>query len=228
MKKLIIFSLFILISSWSFSQSETRDVDDFNKLDVSAGINAILVNSDETKIHVKMKKGELSDLVSSVRNGKLKLSWKQSNAWMNSRSVEVTVYFNQLNEVEASSGSNVSSEECINTQEMELDCSSGAMIKLEIESQELLVDVSSGAAVRVKGFTKNQEVDVSSGASYKGSDLISENTKAEASSGAGARVYATEFLKARASSGGSIKYGGNPKETDITKDKWSGGSIREY
>ena len=44
--------------------------------------------------------------------------------------------------------------------------------------------------------------------------------------GGNAKVWATDSLEASSSSGGNVRYRGNPSEKDISSSKWSGGSAK--
>ena len=67
----------------------------------------------------------------------------------------------------------------------------------------------------------------SSGGNYNGRNFESKKVIVNASSGGSATVWATDSLKANASSGGSVKFKGDPKQRDIDVGKYSGGSIRQ-
>ncbi len=229
MKSALVFT--ILFYSFSlFSQYEVRELTAFNTLEVSAGIKVILYNSDRNYAEITTSKGDLEDLETEISGNTLDIAWASSSwgSFMSNRSAEVKLYFTNIEEIDISSGSNVTSNEVINSASFALEASSGAYAALAIECKDLTIDISSGASVNLEGKTVDQEVDISSGASYKGLDLISENTDISASSGASAKIYVTAHLSAEVSSGASIKYDGNPKSSDIDDDKWSGGSIRKY
>ncbi len=222
-----LFCLFLLsaFSCMLHAQDKVIDLPYFHGVAASAGVKAELIESDHRKVEIYVKKGDAEDLKVKVSNDILKLSWHTSSSWGKKRSMHVKVYFTDLELIKASSGSHISNDQCISIEELELDCSSGAYLALDLDCTDLVVDVSSGASVNLVGSANSQNVDVSSGASYKSPDLICKSATVEASSGAFAKVYATEYFKGRASSGGAIRYGGNPIKVDVKKDKWSGGSV---
>jgi hypothetical protein len=58
------------------------------------------------------------------------------------------------------------------------------------------------------------------------SGFVAENCRASASSGSDTEVHATKQLKARASSGGDVRYKGSPSQKDI--DESSGGDVSGF
>ena len=68
------------------------------------------------------------------------------------------------------------------------------------------------------------QTEASSGSEITALKLLSENGNANASSGGEINIFCSVFLKAEASSGGTIVYSGNPK-MDINMN--SGGSVKK-
>lgn len=233
MKNVIILFTIILggfgINTNVQAQSETRNLSEFSDMSVSAGIEVILHESNKNYADVTLKNADSDDLIIDVKGDKCVIKWESGwNGWKsNNRSATVELYYTNLDGISASSGSKVESDGTVRGEDFDVDVSSGAHVSIDLECNDLDVDVSSGAFVRLEGSARNQRVDVSSGASYKGSDMVTQSTNASASSGASAKVHATEKFEGDSSSGGSIKYAGDPKETDINSSKWSGGSIRK-
>lgn len=228
-----LFSLLIAFFTLNPSTSidnDTRALEAFQYLDVSGSISVELIPSDEHRIEIEMLRGDVENLISEVRSKTLKLKFKTKGFNWNSSNknkANVKVYYERLNGIDASAGSNVKSNSDVVSDNMEIDVSSGASVKVSFEVEELDVDISSGGSVKVSGEATRQHVDISSGASYIGSDLRSQRCSVDASSGASAKVWVEDDLEADASSGASIRYKGEPKNRNIDAGKYSGGSIRE-
>jgi len=97
---------------------------------------------------------------------------------------------------------------------------------LNIKCEELDIDISSGATVELEGSSDEQQIRANSGATYKGKELHTKNSNIKVNSGASAKVYVTEKLKAKAHSGGSVKYYGDPKNFEI--DTGFSGSVKKH
>ncbi len=88
------------------------------------------------------------------------------------------------------------------------------------------MNTSSGSSVTIDGTTTNAVYDSSSGARIDAKFLIASIADADVSSGGNISLHATKKLKADASSGGSIKYKGNPASKNI--DSGMSGSISSF
>ena len=114
-------------------------------------------------------------------------------------------------------------ENTIETNSLELDSSSGSTIKVTVNASEISGSSSSGSNINIYGKTKTFSASASSGSSIDADKLETINTSVKVSSGANIDVNVSGKLVAKASSGGSIDYEGNP--TEVNKDTSSGGSV---
>ena len=197
----------ITMTSTLIAQQQTRTLDDFHAVAVAGGITATLVKSNTTSIDIEMIKGDIDDLITKVEGGRLKVKFKSKMGWGNNNKANVTIHYTAFDEVDASAGSSIKSNDVVTASRLSVDASSGANINLEIESKMVKTDCSSGAHISLKGTAEEATYDVSSGATIE--------------------LVANKSLKAEASSGGSIEYIGNPTNVDIDSGKYSGGTVRK-
>jgi hypothetical protein len=227
--KIIMMGLMACFMLSQTASAQTRDLNSFDKLKVSGGIKVNLIKSNDQKAEVDMVRGDYDELVTEVKGDVLVIKFKsKALSWGNNNNkANIDLYYKSLSSVDASAGSSVKGDGLLKGSDVSVEVSSGASVSVEVDSDELSVDISSGASCSLSGKAGEQDVDVSSGATYDGSKVASSYVKVDASSGATAKVWATERLVADASSGASIKYKGNPKKTEIDAGKWSGGSIKK-
>ena len=198
-----------------------RQVEDFKSIDVSAGLELVLIQDSVIKVVVEADENLQEIIKTEVSHGKLKIYPETGIRYASSKKVFVT--FKAIGSLHASSGSEVKSKMELKMNSIDISVSSGADLDLAISASKMSVDGNSGANVDLSGSAENLDVDGSSGANIKISDLKSINCNAGASSGANVRVSVTEKLSAKASSGGQIKVSGDPKERDVQKS--SGGDV---
>lgn len=222
-----LFCLLLFMGSGVIAQDATRHLDDFNALKVSGGISVDLFYG-SPKAEIDMIKGDIDKLKTVVKGNTLKIYF-DNGYWGGGgkNKAHIDLYFEDLNNVSVSAGSNVECGEVIKTSSFDADASSGSRLELNLDAGSVDSDVSSGASMRLEGLAKKLNVDVSSGGSFKGSALKTKNVDADVSSGGNIKVWATESLSADASSGGSVQYKGNPSKKSIDSGKWSGGSVRK-
>ena len=209
--------------------SETRQVESFDGVKVSSGIEAELIQGRTNKVEISASGIDLDKITTEVKKGVLKVGIDQNwwNSWSSKRKkvkAKIT-YSSELSSLAAGSGSSVWSDEVIQSNELDLDVSSGASMEVEIEVRDASIDISSGASLNVSGSAGSTEIDMSSGSSLNGYGLQTGSVDIDGSSGSSARIHVTDNLVADVSSGATVKYKGNPSNKNI--DKSSGGSVRQ-
>ncbi|MFY7814128.1 MAG: GIN domain-containing protein, partial [Chryseobacterium taeanense] len=136
---------------------------------------------------------------------------------------------NNINEnsvlVDLSSGSVVNGNFNI-SDNTKVEVSSGAVINSTINSKQVNIKASSGAVANLNGNVNTGSIDVSSGAVCNAGKFQFNDLEVEATSGAAVTSHVVSRLKATASSGGTIKYKGEPK-VDSNISKTSGGSLKQ-
>lgn len=213
--------------AFTAEKSETRNVSDFNAIKVSAGIDLYLKMGDTEEVTVVADDDIIEKIITEVKDGTLKIYMKQNNGWnnWNRKSRKVYVRVKELNQLHASSGSDVKSDNTLTGETLDVKTSSGSDVNIDIHYKNFSVDASSGSDARISGKTKNLEAEASSGSDIKAQDLESVNCKVRVSSGSDATVTVTEDLYAKASSGGDVRYYGNPQIKDINES--SGGDVTQ-
>ncbi len=209
------------------AQKEQRGLSNYNFIDVAGGIRIELFDG-EPKAEINVIKGELDRLITEVKNGTLHIKFeKNSGFWNNGgQKAEIKLYGAQnIEGIDASSGSRVYSESFVKSDDFELGVSSGARVDLHLQSGSVSASVSSGASVDIEGEGRTINVKSSSGGKFDGKKFKCENAEAKASSGGAAIVWATDSFSAKASSGGLVKYKGDPKHVQVDVGKYSGGNV---
>ena len=135
------------------------------------------------------------------------------------------VSFKDVNAITSTSGSDVYSTNTINANHLKLKSTSGSDMKLDVNTSVLECESTSGSDLRLSGKTVKLIAEATSGSDIKASDLKAESSQVKATSGADITVNTSKELTAKASSGGDIKYYGNPEK--VEKSDGVSGSIRK-
>ncbi|PHR74107.1 MAG: DUF2807 domain-containing protein [Lutibacter sp.] len=201
--------------------TEDRNISsDFTAIKVSQGIQVHLTQGSDVDLSVEADENIIDLLVTEIDGGVLKIYFDK-NVNRATRNIYLTA--TNINSIRTSSGAHVKGENTIETTSITLRASSGSGINLDLIADNVSSDVSSGANMRLSGTTQTFDGDASSGSHIKATNLKSEISKVDVSSGASIDVYASKKITAHASSGGDIDYSGNPET--VSKSKSSGGSI---
>ena len=225
--------------------AETFDFSDFDRIDVSAGIELIVTEGAAFSVEAEAIEGNLDRL--KIRQSGDRLTIDRRSAMLfglvrRQDQFRVEVVLPNLTRLDASSGSlvtlaadgetdvrfDVSSGAQVQIAQvggdLEAHVSSGAMMAAAMAAEaEVEVHISSGASVTVDGPCASLEAEVSSGASLNAGSLLCSEVDLHASSSGSIQAHATGSAELDASSGGSIVVTGLP--TDVSQNTSSGGSV---
>jgi hypothetical protein len=202
---------------------EVRQVRQFDRIKVSAGMNVYITQGSPAKVAVIADSNLHESIETTVEGGVLKVTVNENIRWAKEKKVMVTV--DKIAGVQVSSGANAWSQGQILSEDLVLKANSGANLTLEVNAKFLSADCSSGANIRLSGLAKEAELGTSSGSNLKAEQLKTDLCKMSASSGGNVSATVVEKLQAKASSGGNVVYYGQPTSTDIKKS--SGGNVNQ-
>jgi hypothetical protein len=224
MKNLIVILLVAFAVTAMGQEIQQRNVGSFSGVKVAEGIDVYLKKGDKEAVRVEVTGVKPQDVITEVSGSYLKVHMANGN-FRGRVQAKVYVTYVSLDKLSASSAGNIFSEDKITAKDMEIQCSSAGNIEVNLDCTELEVSASSAGQVELQGRAKSLLADASSAAQIDAYDLEVDNVEAEASSGASMKVNVQSSLSANASSGGSIRYRGNPGKS-ITNSS-SGGSVKK-
>lgn len=217
----------ILLPLFTSAQDISKDFETFYGVSVSGNIDVELVSDSRNYAEISGKESDIEKLKIDMKGSTLRFKIKNGgffNWFRNAGNIKITLHYKEtLEKINSSAGADISSNQIIESDDLELSSSSGASIELNVNCASIDASLSSGADIHLTGTSDIQEVSASSGASYNAKKLGSNETVAKASSGSDIMVWVSELLEAKASSGASIRYLGDPSKDLSTS---SGGSIK--
>lgn len=235
MKKTGLFVFLLLITSMVATSQQpgsirdanakTRQLDDFQSIDIGGGVDLVLTQGNETAVAVSASNAEYRDrIITKVDKGVLRIYYENNAGltigWRN-RKLRAYVSVKQLNMLHASGGSDVIIKGKLQANQLKLRLSGGSDLLGELEVQELTVEQTGGSDAHLKGNVANIRIKISSGSDFGGYDLSADYAIIEASGGSDARLTIRKEIYAEASSGSDIDYKGSPS---IRRSSASGGS----
>jgi hypothetical protein len=129
----------------------------------------------------------------------------------------VTIYYSQLEAIEARAGALIESTETINAKKIFLVSKMGSQMKLSINAQNVELESSMGSEVNLRGTTDRLTVRSKMGSEVNASTLKSQHVMVSSSMGSEVSVFAEEDLDASADFGATITYRGNPSTRHTSK-----------
>ena len=205
-------------------QSEVRNVGTFKGVKSAEAIDVYLKKGDKESVKVDVTGTNLSDVLTEISGSYLKIHMRDDNHHGKTRDVKVYVTYVELDKITASSASNVFSEGVIKGSSMEVHASSAANIEISLDAIDVRVHVSSAGDVILAGKAKTVDAEASSAGEIDAYNLTADSAEASASSAGSIKLNVAQALDGHASSGGSIRYRGNPTKTNTNSS--SGGSVK--
>ena len=178
--------------------------------------------SSENKVLLNGSGSKEVELVN--KNGELKIRLPLTRL-LSGDNISATVFYKNIDAVEANEGSRISSEATFKTTAFDIIAKEGSEIRIKLSVDRLTVKVTNGSKVQLEGKATNQDVLINSGGIYEAEKLITSQTIITANAGGEATVYATDFVDAKVRAGGDITIYGKPKQ--INQKIVAGGRIEE-
>jgi hypothetical protein len=201
-----------------------RDISsDFNEIKVSQGIDLYITQSNAIGLSVEADENLQDLIMTDVENSILRIYTTENIRRASSKKVLLNI--ETISAIKATSGSDVYSTNTISVLNLELNCTSGADITLDVITETLNCKSTSGSDINVSGTTKSLIAEATSGSDIDASNLKAQTSNVKATSGADISVNTSKELTANATSGGDIRYSGNPEK--VNKSDNSAGSVKQ-
>lgn len=200
---------------------EIIEVDNFNKLEVSRGMNVYINQGAETKVVLIADQNLHKHIDIWVDDEELNVT--TTKMLRNAKMLKVQITVQDLEQIKTKSGSNVFADSTLKLGDLKLKATAGSNIRLTIEAASAEIAANAGSNIFLGGHANSVSVKTSSGANIKAGELTTENAEIRASSGANIWMRVNKTLKARVSSGANFFYTGEPSGIEIEKS--SGGNV---
>ncbi len=236
MKK-IVYSLLavVLFSATAFAQktfndvnAEKRTVSSFHGIEVGTGIELMLTAGNAEEVAVSADKTEYRDkIVTKIENGILKIHYETKPGAVNktkeTKNLKAYVSYKLLDKLDANTGAEVKIEGVLKSSKLDLIANTGALVNGKVEIDELGISQNTGSKITLSGSANKLEIDGSTGSKFSGLEMSTASCSVKVSTGAIISVNADNKIEAKASTGGSVKYKGNPSVKEIKKN--TGGTV---
>ena len=197
--------------------------DTFNSVKISRGLNLYLSQNDTERLTIEADENLHHLITTTVENNTLIISTTENIGIATSKNIMLN--FKNLSSIKATSGSDVFSTNTIQAEDIELNTTSGSDMKLSITALSISCHATSGSDIELEGEADKFIASATTGSTIKAKNLRSLNAQVNASSGADIVVNTSQKLTAKASSGGDVRYVGNPEY--IEKSDGTSGSIKK-
>ena len=195
-----------------------------SEIKISNALDLYITQSDNQALSIEADENLHNLIITEVVDGTLRIYTSENIGRVTLKKVMLNI--KTISKITATSGSDVYGNNTIKVSSLDLNSTSGADIKLNVKTEALNCHATSGSDIDISGSTVNFVASATSGSDIDASELIAKIADVRVTSGADVDVYSTKVLTAHATSGGDIKYLGNPET--INKSDNSTGSINQY
>lgn len=196
---------------------------DFVRISASRGLDVYITKSKNISLEVEADENLHELIETEVRNGTLYITATKNIRMASAKKIHLSA--DHINEIQVNSGAEVYSENTFSSERLVLSVSSGAHAKMDLRVGDLTCESSSGAGMELRGEANTLSASSSSGGGISAYELKAKECIAKASSGADIKLNVSASFDGSATSGGNIKFKGNPEK--IHKNNNSGGSVRQ-
>ncbi|MFT4033618.1 MAG: head GIN domain-containing protein [Siphonobacter sp.] len=129
--------------------------------------------------------------------------------------IKINLGFLALEAITTGVGAEVTVLTPLQTRDLDLDATTGSRLTLQAEVKNLIVKSVQGSVVTLSGTADEQQVTVNTGGELHGYDLNSEDAFVKANTGGVAQINVSKRLDAKASTGGAVRFKGNPAKKEV-------------
>lgn len=226
MKKQLITAIIILLSlnvsaqSWWNSKkvkgngnvvTKTRTIDSFDKVSVGGSFDVNLVDGTEGKITIKGESNLLPYIETEVRNGKLKIKFKENTNIRTTKRLVVTVPFERIEAVSLGGSGNISVQKRMKADDASFNIGGSGNITANVDANNVKASIGGSGNIKLKGKTDNFKCSIAGSGSVKAYDLDTNTLKASIAGSGSVQTSVSSKIKASVVGSGSVYYKGNPK-----------------
>jgi hypothetical protein len=141
------------------------NVSDFKGIDVSGGIDVILVQGSSESLTLIAQENLLEYIITTVDNGTLKIYTR--NNLRPTQPMRARIMFKDINNLSVSGGGDAYGETPVNVEKLDVSISGGGDFKSVINSESLTCNIKGGGDAEIEGKSEDYNISVSGGGDLK-------------------------------------------------------------
>lgn len=191
-------------------KSVTRDVKDFNRVEVSHAISLHVTQDSSYSLRIETDENLIEYLEVFTNGDQLRIRVRDNYNLNPTKAVDVYVSAPLYTGLSASGACHVFGTNKISSSSaLTLGASGASEINLELKAPQVDAEVSGASTINLRGETKDLTIDGSGASQVHCFDLMAENVNIDISGACDADVFASVKLDADASGASHIKYKGS-------------------
>jgi hypothetical protein len=203
---------------------QDRQLGSFSALDVGGAFKVFLTQGDKEAVTVEADENLMDVISTEVRGNTLVI--KTTEDIRDSEALNIYLTFKDLDEMEISGACQLTGENKMKFDNLDMDCSGASDVELKLAASKLTMDFSGASQIELYGSAEAVDLDLSGASSYDGYDLEADIYFVDISGASHAKIFVNKELSAEVSGAAGLKYKGDPviKEHDVS----GAGSMKKY
>jgi len=194
--------------------AEVRNVSGYHGVRVASGIDLYISQGSTEGVAVSANEEKYrNNIKTEVENGILKIYYDNGMgmhfSWGNAKNMKAYVTIKDINELQASGGSDIYVDGALQASNFTMHVSGGSDFHGKLNVSTLVIRQSGGSDVMVSGTAGSLSIDASGGSDFKGEDMISETCNIDASGSSDVSITVNKELNVSASGSSDVTYRGN-------------------
>jgi len=206
---------------------ETRDVQDFTKIEVQGGLAVDVKCGEETKIKVEADDNVLPYIETNVDGNKLTIKYSRSVSL--TKDIKIEVSAKNIDELTAGGASKINMQGFKN-ESLKADANGASKMKLQgetgdlsikatgasnivledIKAEKIDVELTGASDLKATGTSENINIKGTGASSIEMEDLKAQGAMLDLSGASNAKIDVEETLKVKATGASNVRYRGSP------------------
>lgn len=191
-----------------------RSTDDYRGIAAGGSFDVILVKGTEGNITIEGEENIIPYIETEINNGILKIKYKKNTNIRTTKRLTVTIPFTDIESVALGGSGNVTSNDIIKSNNLNVSLGGSGNINLKINSDDVNTNIGGSGNIDLKGNTEELKCAIAGSGSIRAYDLSTDEVSATIAGSGSIKITVKSKIKAKLVGSGSIYYRGNPKHID--------------
>lgn len=210
MKKIIVSIISLLIVGQIFAQSISRELSDFNFLQVKNSLEVELVHGEKNAVVITGVNAEDAEKIKTeIKDGELFIGTEGKVKSKSAIMVQLT--YTNLKGIKQSGASEITMLNTYKTDKFNVSGSGAIEADFKLEVVDLSLDFSGASDIKLSGSATNFDLVLSGASDLKAHEFIAQNIKINVSGASDLKVYAEKSITGKASGASNINVKGSPE-----------------
>ncbi len=202
-----------------------RSVSNFDKIGIAGSFDVQLNKGNEGEISIQADENLMEYIITEVKDGQLKIKPKKGYQLKSTKTIQITVSFNDIEEVSLAGSGDVSTSDAINASDLKLNLAGSGDMNLKVSTKNLICKIAGSGNISLNGITDEFSCSIAGSGNLNGYDLKATVASAKIAGSGNIKVNAVSEIHAKIAGSGNVYYTGNP---DVEKSNTAGsGSLKK-